>query len=211
MSDTTEAWLETLERRIDAAREEQKEQGADIKELRALVAQLVEILGKRGDLNAGHARLLDKIAKRARSQGKPKVKLSVIQDKYQVANADVDCAAIMPICKARCCTLDVYLAEQDVREGELEWEIDNPYALPRANDGYCIYLERGERAMRLLPDSAWPVPHLQLQERQADMGRFRKAHPHAGAQPHRAVGSYSRPRIDLSHNRGIAIKPNEFK
>jgi Fe-S-cluster containining protein len=46
----------------------------------------------------------------------------------------------MPICRARCCTLDVKLSRQDVEEGQLEWEVEQPYILRKTNDNHCVYL-----------------------------------------------------------------------
>ena len=134
--------MEVLERRADELDSKGETYSADIRELRALLAQVVDILRHRGDINDGHARLLDKIARRARRPDKPVVKLAVIVDESEVTNADLDCASLHPICQARCCTLNVHLGEQDVRDGKLEWEIRDPYSLPRAGDGYCIYLGR---------------------------------------------------------------------
>lgn len=134
--------MEVLERRADELDSKGETNSADIRELRALLAQVIDILCHRGDINEGHTRLLGKIAQRARRPDKPVVKLSVITDKHEVDNSEVDCPSIHPICQARCCTLNVHLAEQDVREGKIEWEIRDPYSLPRSGDGYCIYLER---------------------------------------------------------------------
>ena len=137
-----QAWLEVLDRRVEEARDERQAQAAEIGEVRAFLAQLIDILGHRGDLNEGHRRLLGKIAQHARQPRKPAVKLSVIEDKYQVEGADVDCASLIPICKARCCAFSVPVAEQDIREGDVEWDIRDPYILSRGRDGYCIYLDR---------------------------------------------------------------------
>ena len=76
-------WLELLERRITEAKDERESQGADVRELRALLAQLVDILKNRGDLSEGHTRLLQKISSRARRPSKPIIRLSPAQDKYQ--------------------------------------------------------------------------------------------------------------------------------
>ncbi len=64
-------------------------------------------------------------------------------DKYQVTNLpQIDCASIIPICKARCCKLTVFLSFQDLDEGKLKWDYGAPYVLrTRPSDGYCVHNE----------------------------------------------------------------------
>jgi hypothetical protein len=61
-------------------------------------------------------------------------------DKYKVADLpDIDCASIIPICKARCCKLTVFLSFQDLDEGRLKWDYGAPYVMRRRSDGYCVH------------------------------------------------------------------------
>lgn len=60
-----------------------------------------------------------------------KIRLNSIDDKYRVENSDVDCAARIPLCGARCCSFEVALSRQDVEEAKLPFEIDQPYLLRR--------------------------------------------------------------------------------
>lgn len=87
---------------------------------------LLDALVLRGQLPASFKKLASKI-KGDRST----VRLAMFRDKYQVPNADVDCAARIPLCGARCCSFDVTLSAQDVAERSLPFAIDQPYMLPR--------------------------------------------------------------------------------
>ena len=88
---------------------------------------VLDALIMRGQLPASFRRVVDKIrADRGRV-----VRLATFPDKYTVPNADIDCAARIPLCGARCCGLTVVLTEQDVAERKLPFVIDRPYELPR--------------------------------------------------------------------------------
>ena len=55
----------------------------------------------------------------------------------------LDCEGRQPHCKAACCTFyPVALTEEEVRRGELLWDLAAPYTLPRAEDGTCANLDR---------------------------------------------------------------------
>ncbi|MEM9488877.1 MAG: YkgJ family cysteine cluster protein [Myxococcota bacterium] len=123
-------------------RARQQEQDETMRELSAVLAQTLEILYHRDDLKPGHKRLFKKLASSARKPLTPEVQLSTITDKYAVEGPDIDCASRLHLCKARCCSFKVKLSEQDIREGELEWELKNPYMLVRGEDGYCTYMAR---------------------------------------------------------------------
>lgn len=133
---------EPLVRAIAELRTKEQENAADIRELRAYLAQLVDILRHRGELAKGHERLLEKIAQRARAPRKTAVTLSTITDKHSAASPDIDCASLLHLCQARCCSFKVSLAETDVRAGTLDWDIQDPYVLARGSDGYCAYIDR---------------------------------------------------------------------
>ena len=80
------------------------------------------------------------------------VRLAMFRDKYQVPSTDIDCAARIPLCGAKCCTMDVTLSAQDVAEGGIPFDVMKPYALPRDpatkkcvcmdDDGACTIYER---------------------------------------------------------------------
>jgi len=88
---------------------------------------LVDTLIFRGLLPASFRRVLTKI-----SDKRSIVRLATFRDKYQVESADVDCAARIPLCKARCCSMEVTLSAQDVLEGGIPFDVMQPYAMPRA-------------------------------------------------------------------------------
>ena len=68
------------------------------KDLVQRLEQLVDILVARGQLTAGHRRLLDRLGRGDLSQ----VRLSVFHDKRAAPSSDVDCASLLHLCKARC-------------------------------------------------------------------------------------------------------------
>ncbi len=109
----------------------------------AITDQLIEVLTGREVLTPGHRKLLDKVGERA---GRKRRQLPLVRfgsypgDKYTIEGADIDCASLMHLCRARCCRLEPVLTEQDLDEGKLEWERRRPYVLKRADDGYCNYL-----------------------------------------------------------------------
>jgi Fe-S-cluster containining protein len=61
-------------------------------------------------------------------------------DKYTCTDLpQIDCDSIIPICKARCCTLSVFLTFQDLDERVLQWDYTAPYLLKRGADNYCVH------------------------------------------------------------------------
>lgn len=95
-------------------------------DLAARFAWLLDALILRGQLPAGFRRLATKI-----KGERTAVRLAMFRDKYAVPSSDIDCAARIPLCGARCCTFDVTLSAQDVAERTLPFDIHEPYALPR--------------------------------------------------------------------------------
>jgi Fe-S-cluster containining protein len=86
---------------------------------------LLDALIMRGQLPPAYKKLAAKIR-----GDRSTVRLNVIRDKYKKPSPDIDCAARIHLCEARCCRFEVSLSPQDVAEG-LPWLIDQPYALPR--------------------------------------------------------------------------------
>lgn len=72
-----------------------------------------------------------KLAKKIQADRGTPVRLSVVDDKYSVETPDIDCAARIPLCGARCCSFDVMLSRQDLEERKLPFVIEQPYMLPR--------------------------------------------------------------------------------
>lgn len=66
-------------------------------------------------------------------------------DKYEVPplpDGGPPCLELLPICHARCCSLDVPLTTQDLDEGVLRWDRANPYLLQQEADRHCTHLSR---------------------------------------------------------------------
>jgi Fe-S-cluster containining protein len=73
---------------------------------------------------------------------RPEVRLGEAVDKYAITDVpQIDCAAIIPICKSRCCTLSVYCSAQDLDEGVVKWDYSRPYRLRKREDNYCVHSE----------------------------------------------------------------------
>lgn len=111
-------------------------------ELRAVLNQLIEILISSQVLNPGHRRVFEKTSYYAARGQPPKIKLRVVGDKYEFPNSEVDCEARYHLCHARCCSFTFALSKQDVEEGKVLWEIEDPYVIRHEEDGYCSHLDR---------------------------------------------------------------------
>ena len=82
----------------------------------------------------------------ADEENEERVQIARFADKYQVENAQVPCAELMPICHAVCCRLDVVISTQDLDEGVLRWDYGRPYILRHGDDGRCVHHERATGA-----------------------------------------------------------------
>src|SRR5262245_23785273 len=70
-------------------------------------------------------------------------------DKYEVEDAAMPCAELMPICHAACCTLDFALSSQDLDEGVVRWDYGRPYIIAQRDDGYCVHNAAGSHACEI--------------------------------------------------------------
>lgn len=113
--------------------------------LQAQLDALINLMVGREMLSAGHRRHLDTVAGRAEAGPRRSVRLREYIDKYDMNHGEfVDCADRIPICKARCCRFTVLLSQQDLEEGKVRWDLENPYVLLRdTGDGRCVYQDRG--------------------------------------------------------------------
>ncbi|HEX2688829.1 MAG TPA: YkgJ family cysteine cluster protein [Kofleriaceae bacterium] len=125
----------------------------DHADLAARLEWLIDLLILRGQLPASFRRL----ATRVKGQGdRSVVRLATFRDKYAIASPEIDCAARIPLCGARCCSFDVSLSAQDVAEHSVPFDIHKPYMLPRDHgrcvcmndDGACTIYERRPGACR---------------------------------------------------------------
>ena len=64
-------------------------------------------------------------------------------DKYDVDPAPIDCEARVALCRAACCRLRVPLTRQDLDEGIVEWDPDEPYLIRQRRDGHCVHCDPG--------------------------------------------------------------------
>ena len=125
-------------RALDEARQQQ---GREVRELRALVQGLVDLLVARDTLKDGHRKHLAVVA--ANAGGQRKVRLRAYIDKYDMTGAPpIDCDARYHLCKARCCMFKIELTAADVEEGKLRWDLEQPYLLRKDADGQCTYIDR---------------------------------------------------------------------
>jgi Fe-S-cluster containining protein len=75
-----------------------------------------------------------------RLRERPTLRTAPAVDKYALEDLpDIDCASILPICKARCCKFTVCLSSQDLDERLMSWNYSRPYELRRNSDGYCVH------------------------------------------------------------------------
>jgi len=125
---TIEAQLERTERAVAA-------QGRELAQVRQLLETLVQVLIARGDLAAGHARLLERAA--AAAGPRRSARLRPYVDKYEVASSGIDCPSLIHLCRARCSSFAVELTAQDIDEGAIRFELDERYMLRHERDGYA--------------------------------------------------------------------------
>ena len=77
----------------------------------------------------------------------PEVRFGEAVDKYALEDLpQIDCASIIPICKARCCTLTVYCSAQDLDERVVDWDYSRPYRIRKREDDYCVHSEPETRS-----------------------------------------------------------------
>jgi hypothetical protein len=111
-------------------------------EVRERVDQLVSVLIGKGVLSEGHRALFDRAAEKATRRVRPRVRLRQFVDKYAMPGIDIDCAALIHLCRARCCAFSFELTTQDLDEGRIAWEVDDPYLIRHEIDGYCTHIDR---------------------------------------------------------------------
>ena len=100
---------------------------------------ILDALIMRGQLPASFRRVVSKI----RADDGVRVRLATFHDKYRVEGPDIDCAARIPLCNARCCSFSVALSAQDVEEKIVPFVVDHPYELPRDENGRCVCMDEG--------------------------------------------------------------------
>jgi Fe-S-cluster containining protein len=54
----------------------------------------------------------------------------------------VDCDNRREYCQAVCCRLSFSLTEEEIRGGQIQWSLEQPFVRLASPDGYCIHLDR---------------------------------------------------------------------
>jgi Fe-S-cluster containining protein len=121
----------------------------DLFEASTRLSALVEELVARGQLDAlsfAERRERVRVREEERQKLQAHVQVADLVDKYSMADLpEIDCAALLPLCKARCCTFYFPLSFQDLDEGKIEWDYARPYQIRRGEDGYCVHSDAGTR------------------------------------------------------------------
>jgi Fe-S-cluster containining protein len=112
--------------------------------LNALVGLLVECgVLDQGELDARRAQAGDKLRQYYVGRGMAVAMQEFAESKYVFqGGAAVVCESRVPLCRAACCKLPLALSKEDVAEGVVRWELDQPYMIAHAADGYCVHLDR---------------------------------------------------------------------
>lgn len=120
---------------------------AKLAELSATVQAMMETLVAEGHLPLTAYEKKKRLAiVRENEQAREEVGVEVsgVPDKYALGDLpDVDCAALLPICQARCCKLHFPLSVQDLDERVVRWNYARPYQIAKRPDGYCVHNEGG--------------------------------------------------------------------
>ncbi len=115
----------------------------DLFEASTKLSALVEELVAGGQIDAmsfAERRERIRVRELERQKGQAHVRLSEQADKYSLTGLpDIDCAALIPLCKARCCTMAFPLSYQDLDEGKVEWDYALPYLIRQGADRYCVH------------------------------------------------------------------------
>lgn len=116
---------------------------AQLSDVTASHEALLMFLAKQGVLDAeafaAHREAAVTRELKRRSE-QPDLHLEATPDKYTMDDAvDLDCLALLPLCKARCCRFHYALSEQDLDEGVLQWNYGQPYLLAQTTEGRCVH------------------------------------------------------------------------
>jgi hypothetical protein len=132
-------------RALRAALLRSEELRGDLLRLAARVVALEEHVAPSPSLDARESEILRDIAA-ADDASHHRLHLADPEDKYTAESQGPDCAAIIPICGARCCTLSFPLSTHDLDEGVIKWDVGRPYLIAHDPDGHCAHLDRTTRS-----------------------------------------------------------------
>jgi Fe-S-cluster containining protein len=116
----------------------------DLSDTTARLHGLIEELIASGTISA---RRLEERTTKTRSEERERmskqatVHVGSSEDKYAATELpQIDCAALLPLCKARCCKLSFALSFQDLDDG-IRFEYRVPYMIRHGDDGYCVHAQ----------------------------------------------------------------------
>jgi Fe-S-cluster containining protein len=69
-----------------------------------------------------------------------------MSDKYAIPQEEIpiiDCESRYHLCHGACCALRFPLTRQDIGEGIVRWEFDQPYTIRHGPDDLCVHQDRG--------------------------------------------------------------------
>ena len=114
---------------------------------------LAELLVSKGAIGKDELEtMMAQVRQQVEALPAPKVMLSKSEDKYRCQYLTlIDCASRIHLCKARCCTFDFYLTDQDLDEGTVRWDYGRPYWIRKEEDGYCAHCEPRTWRCRIHP------------------------------------------------------------
>jgi hypothetical protein len=105
----------------------------------AQLAWIIDMLIERGQLTERHRAIAAKI--RARQA----LRVFVAEPDAD-GEPEIDCAKLLHLCHARCCSFKVALTVDEIRGGKIPWDLETPYVLERDLDsGYCSQLDESGR------------------------------------------------------------------
>ncbi|MEZ4299173.1 MAG: hypothetical protein R3B70_29760 [Polyangiaceae bacterium] len=121
---------------------------ARVAELSATLNAVVETLVGLGHLpieTYEKRKHLTVLRENERAKTEAGVTVANIPDKYALADLpQIDCAARIPLCRARCCSFSFPLSVQDLDERIVRWTYGAPYKIAQREDGYCVHNHNGQ-------------------------------------------------------------------
>jgi len=115
---------------------------ADLQENRATLYALLEELVEAGVLDLAKLesrREVARVLENERGDRLWRVRIADDSDKYAPrALPDIDCRALLPLCKGRCCKMVFALSAQDLEERVVKWEYGRPYLIKQSG-GHCVH------------------------------------------------------------------------
>jgi hypothetical protein len=108
---------------------------------------LIEMLDERGlinidELNQKREQVNKRLAERFAGKGMGVALTKEEEDEDgTVLNVEIDCENRLFLCHAACCRFRFALTVRDVEEGNVKWNLGQPYMI-RQVDGYCFHFDR---------------------------------------------------------------------